>query len=446
MILRVLILLLAASPAQAFSLRDGSAGLELTGTKGSFRYYEETRLNFEIMPSEKVNIFFSVGNRLDRLESWEDVRLLNFPLWSVNIRYMHTRNTWVGIGNRYLSYSPYTVHLESRNENIFSGLIVSYSNARYDLAFDGFAGLHAEERTPVWFDGSYLAADIGYLNKYRINRIQNESPSVWGAFRLSRSWNANFKSDLFYVRENYVLEKPAEGFITYYFFNNSVFQGQFDLNAGRKVILNLRPAVMLKNYAKYNGFGDYYGSGKHKLLVDYEHSEWVPSGEAMLGVERLADAFMLNGRYSVTWRYVDDRYNPIHMDDGRLSEKRGENFLDDILPGEKGLMAALELPLFQGASAGAEYWDFSNITRGHNFWERRYFVKQEWAGRFSMLCMFYDKNGYLRDYGFFGRQKGLVLRADGSLMENLSFQIWFVENPALSQGEHQVFVRTVYRF
>ncbi|MDD5066723.1 MAG: hypothetical protein PHF84_06710 [bacterium] len=438
--------LILAGELSAFTWKDGHVSLEGRDVNNRIGLYQEFRMNFEMMPNENVKVLFSAGDYVRRLEEADDIDDIRFLFWTADLIFVYKKDIYIGIGDRYLNYSPYTIRMEPWNDNIFRGLFVRYASDRYGLEFDGFLGLHAESTNRIKFNGEYLRTDIGFQNKYYINKIQTEIPTIWGAFSLTETWNGHFRTRLIYVRENYSQERPVTGFITYYFFNNHIFQTIFSYDWEKKISLEMQPALMIRNYSKYNGFGDYYGSGKHKLVMDYESSALVPSGEVKLSMNSLLPYPLLSGSFSAAYRYVDERYNPVHMDDGRLSEDRGEDFLDDILLGEKGVILNTEQPVLKDHFWGVEYREFVNILEQKRYFERRYFFRQVLNDRFSLLGMFFDKSGYLSDQGTLPDINGLIVRLEGPVLEDLNVQLWLVENTGNVMNKNEVFIKVLFSF
>jgi len=439
----ILLLLLLSNRLSSFNIKDGATEFYINNSNNNFTYIHYLRLNFELQPYEKVKIQFSIGNKLEEFKSLDNIKVI---VWKIVLLYYFKYNLYIGIGDRYINYSPYTIHLEEWNDNIFKGIFVHYKSDRYNLYFDGFVGLHSEETNRIKFEGEYLKTDVGFINKYYIDKIQTESPTIWGGFKISKSWNRYFKNDLIYIRENYSLEKPVVGFISYYFFNNDIYQPSFYFNYNNKLFFDIIPILMIKKFTKYNGAGDYYGEGKHKLEIDYEKKEFVPAGEISFVIRNIYNYFLLNGKYTFTYRYIDEDYNPVHIDDGRLAENRGEDFLNDLLIGEKGYIINAEIPILKNHFWGIEYQAFINTFNQKKYFEKRYFLKQMIINKVNLLLMLQNKNGYLNEYGNINNLTGFIIILKGEISKNFYLQFQYIENKDNIKNNNIVLLKSVIKF
>ncbi|MBN1897954.1 MAG: hypothetical protein JW827_04185 [Spirochaetes bacterium] len=440
------IIILLTSSLYSFGVRDGSFEFYLDNdndAKYDYNFYQYLKINFDILPYEKIRIFFSIGNKLQPFKDEDSIKVL---LWSANLTYYFKNDIYIGIGDRFINYSPYTIHLEEWNDNVFKGLFFHYESQRYNVDFDGFVGLHSEETNRIKYNGEYLRTDAGFINKYYIDRIQTESPTIWGGFKLKKIWNDFFDTELIYVRENYSLERPVTDFISYYFFNNDIFQLACDFEYKKKIFLNLMPAIMNKSFIKYNGAGDFYGEGRHKLQKDYERSVVEKAGEARLVIHDLYDFYLLNGKFSFMYRYIEEEFNPVHMDNGRLAEGRGENFLDDLLVGEKGFIINAEIPLLESHFWGVEFQEYNHIRNDKKYLDKRYYIKQNFTEDFNLLFMLRSQQGYLDEHGMINDLQGLVIRLDGKLMRYFNLQLWFVEHMSYQKNNNEILLKGVLKF
>jgi len=424
-------------------VHDGQIDLILNKEKDDYDFSQYLRLNFDFYPSDKIRIYFALGNKLEHFNSLENIKAV---VWAINLSYYYKFNVYAGIGDRLIDYSPYTIHMEDWNDNVFKGLFLHFESKRYEIEMDGFIGLHAEETNSIRFEGVSLKADAGFINKYFINRIQTETPTIWGAFRLARSWSDHVSSELIYVRENYILEKSVTGFITYYVFDNNLAEIPFHIRFHERILLDLSGAAMIKNYTKYNGAGNYYGQGKHKLEKDYENSLLAYASEVKLRLNGLVPVILLNGNYTFTGRYIEQEYNPVHMDDGRLEESRGEDFLDDLYPGEKGFIVAGEWPFIPGNFIGFEYQRFLHTVHQKLYQEKRYFIKQFFTKDISLMFLLYNKIGYLDTTGNIDDLTGFIVRSEAMISSYLSFNLWFVEHRDNIKGNNTLFFETLFKF
>ncbi len=434
-------LLIILFPAVCFTFNIDRGEIEFyINNISRINYYEHLKIDFNIHPFEKIKINFSIANRLKNFTSVTDIQVL---VWKIGINYQPKYNMSIGIGDKYLNYSQYILHSEKWNDNSFKGLFFHYFNNRYEIKLDGFLGLHAQDTNRIKFNGEYLKTDIGFINKYYINKIQTETPSIWGVFKITKKIGDYLNNEFIYLSESYTLEKAFTGFSSYYFFYNNIFQNSIFLKYRKKLCLGFIPILMMKNYEKYNGAGDYYGEGKHKLVFDYKETENIFSGEVSICFNNLVDAPVLNSALSIKYRYMETGFNPAFMDNGRIKEDRCENFLNDILQEEKGFIINIEIPVIINTYWGINYQSFRNTVNDRMYTEKRYFLRHNITSSSYFSVMYYFKNGYLSEYGNIDNMNGLIFGIDGNITEYLKLGISYAENKWYTEGNN-VFVFKTY--
>ncbi len=434
-----LFLIFFNSLLNGFNLKDGSIEFLIQNSK-KIIYYEHLKLNFEL-PYDKVKFYFSIGNNLNNTFETNNIKIL---VWKIDIYYYPKNNLYIGIGDRYLNYSPFVLYSEKWNDNSFKGLFVNYFSRRYKLQLDGFVGLHSEDTNKMKFNGEYLKTDIGYINKYFINKIQTESPSIWGALKIEKKWTSFYSNKIVYVYENYSLEKQHSLFNSYYFFYNNIFQSDFIFNY-KKINFTISPILMIKSYYKYNGYGDYYGTGKHKLMLDYTEKKNIFSGYIKLSFSKLYNLFLLNGFHFIEYRYMEKDFIPVYMDNGRIKENRGEDFLNNILIEEKGYILHSETPLFNKNIVGYEYYYFISTLNLKKYYEQRYFTKLNILHS-NLLILFYHKNGFLSDFGNISNLQGFALNLSVNISNYFILKVIYTENKWNIKNNNILELKTTFYF
>lgn len=424
--------------ALAFQLNG--AGLELIVRESSkFSIFYFSNLNF-LLDYEKLKVDFSIASEGDPLAYLKNPSDMKAVTWAISFRYCPKYGLYVGVGDRYINYSPFVLHLEEWENNVFKGLFVNYRNDRFKLAFDGFLGLHAEDTYPVRFEGEYLKTDIGFINKYYINRIKTEFPSIWGCFKFEKSWGQSLILHFIFLHENYCLEKRFDVFNSYYFFKNYIFE----LLVGYKTKnfhFGFCPLFMIKNYSKYNGYGDFYGPGLHKLVFDYYNTAYIPSGELTLGAGRFLNFPVLNSWMELIFRYMEKGFIPVHADNARIKYNRGENFLDDVFTEEKGFILKFEQPLFLNIKTGIDYSYFVSTVSGKQFVQTRYFLKGTPFLGLVFFVAFCSEEGFLEDYGEVGNLKGIIANLEFSPLKWLVVKLWFVQNKWHIKNNNELMIK-----
>ncbi len=413
-----------------FEIKDGEMEFFINRTD-KINYFHFIRLNFSL-DYEKVKFNFSIANTMEKFTSVSNFKVI---VWKISLFYFPGYGVYAGIGDRYLNYSKFLLHLEEWEDNVFKGFFVNYTNVRYNFSFDGFIGLHAEDTNRMRFNGEYLKTDIGFINKYYVNRIKTESPSIWGCFKIFKPVNNKFLLKLIYVYENYSLERQQELFNSYFFFYNHLFE--LDLNTKFKNInFAFVPLFMIKQYTKYNGYGDYYGPGKHKLIVDYSHYKPIISGEVKAGFWNI----------EVIYRYLEKGFIPVHIDNARIKYNRGENFLDNIFTEEKGYIIKFLQPVFNNTYLGINYYSFVSTVNLKKYNEIRYIFKSKLLNLAEVLIIFYNQRGFLSDYGEIGELKGFIVKLSTEIKNKFKLDFWITENKWYIKDKDEIMINIRYRY
>ena len=143
MFIRVLVLFfIILSPLYSFHVKDGTIGVYLNKYPHDYDFSQYLRVNFEIIPYEKIRLRFSLGNKMEHFKTIENIKVV---AWKINASYYFKYNLYTGIGDKYLNLTPYGLHCEEWNDNIFKGLFVHFDSKRYRINVDGFIGLHSQE-------------------------------------------------------------------------------------------------------------------------------------------------------------------------------------------------------------------------------------------------------------------------------------------------------------
>lgn len=318
--------------------------------------FQEVRINIHGSPNRFLEIESAFKTSWQPVHNMTNFNILN---WIIQVRYKPYYFLTFGVGNVKVDYSQYTIHTEEWQDNIFKGLMAEINYGRFYL--HSFVGFHTEATNSIPFQDKEFKTDIGYIYEYYdSNEVLNEQPAIWGGILLRYSWQKNAHFKFIYVHENYRIDKPDYG---YYFFYNNIYQTILNFSPIDWCNLKSMFAIYAQDYDAYNGAWDYYGGGKHRLFFDYSELSFYPAYEFGGNLKNP----LLGTEVGIYYRYIDKGFNPVHIDNGRWEENRGEDFLDNVYSDTKGFIYQIIQPLYPVLNIGIEYQDFEKIRDGRIF-------------------------------------------------------------------------------
>jgi hypothetical protein len=385
--------------------------------KETSKFLHQLKLNIEGHPTAKIETYGTIGNlwmaSKGQYNVWTHVLRVGF-------RIRHSPNLTFGIGTLDINYSPYTIHLEEWQDNIFSGAFIESKGRNWDLS--GFVGNHCEDKRTRVFKGYEVKPDIGYIYKFQFRNVETGHPTLWAGVKFNYELSDWTSLSSIYIHENYLFDREGYGC---YIFNNNIIENIVRFKPLKFMNFSLDYALCEKNYSAYSGYWDYYGMGKHDLFLDYRKTEYANAYEVNAEIVVPKTKSSINGIY----RNIGKDYTPLHMDNGDWDEERGENIFDNVYPDSKGWIGILKQTIYKKHRWTCEYWSFEDQCKSKKTVEWRFIVEQGIADWLDIACMYRSKKatiGFIRDdYDSIG---GLFISLTAGLKGKVKGEIQFTQN------------------
>lgn len=447
-----LILLILLIPGVLFCVHFSGGSLELfflshygtsTNRADESNVYQELHIGIEGDANRYLKIRSALQTPWMPIHQIEQFDLIN---WYIQVQYKPYYFLLVQVGDVRVNYSPYTIHTEDYQDNIFKGLMVEYQ--KKDVYIHSFIGFHSENTNRLAFQDTQYKSDLGYIYRYYDhNGVINEEAAIWGGFFLNYNWQKKNDIRLIYAHENYRLDKSGYG---YYFFQNNIFSSECYLNILDWINLKGLYSYYGQSYKAYNGSWDYFGSGKHRLILDYAQLKFYPAYEygGMITNPLYKKHIVLGTQIGCYYRYIHDQYTPVHMDNGQWQENRGENFLDNIKNNTKGMIYKMIQPLYPILQVGAEYRDFSGVNNNTKHWDSRIFAQFDSLLKVADLLVLYriQRSKHMTFTGDHHHLDGMYINLSINIVKHWQAGAVFTENKDDVKGYNEFIARVKYYF
>lgn len=401
--------------------------------------YQEIRINIIGHPNRNLEIRSVFKTYWLPLNKFYNFDIMN---WVILVKYIPYYFLTFGVGDIKVDYSPYTIHTEEWQDNIFRGLMLEIELK--DLYIHSFVGFHTESTNPVVFQGQYYKSNLGFIVERYYNNVSKEYPTIWGGFFFKYKWNNESDVRLIYAHENYMIDKSGYG---YYFFYNNIYQAEINFSATDFLLLNSMYAVYAQNYRAYCGAWDYYGPGKHRLILDYSQLRFFPAYK-FGGFIKIPFGLKIG----IYYRYIDKEYTPVHMDNDVWNfwsnEHRGQNFLDNVYSDTKGMIYSFIYPVYKKVEIGAEHRDFENIDETVDDKDTRIFVRFNSLfemANIQLLYRIHKGSAKYIDYPIMDL-KGFYINAEIKFNEQWSTAFIYRENMYFRKGYNELILKLKFNF
>lgn len=350
------------------------------------------------------------------------------------------------LGDVRVNYSPYTIHTEEWEEDMFKGLMLEIKQDNFYL--HSFIGFHAQATNDLMFQGQNFKSDLGYNYAfYNQEDVLVEWAAIWGGLMANYQFTKEDNIKFIYVHENYRLDNPGYG---YYFFFNNIFQAELNYNPVDFLKLSGLYALYGRDYDAYAGQWNFFGQGKHLITLDYSQNNFYPAYEfgGIVTNPLVKNNYLWGTQLGIYYRYVDAQYNPVHMFNGRWDEDRGEDFLNYIFNDVKGPIIKFIQPLYPTLDFGIEYRDFENNIGTTDHQDARiYFKFKSIFKRINLLLLYRLQKLENATFSEGGNQlDGLYVNLDFDILSKLKSTIIYTENRNDIQGFNEFLWQLQYNF
>jgi hypothetical protein len=361
-------LLFLAGEVSALSIDGGSYQVIITADKDmskktadTYLFMHEARLFINGSPNSSLEIKNEIKS------SWlpdlkgsptSDVSLFDLIAWKTVLYFKTSSQFQIGFGNVFVNYSPYVFHAEEWQDAFFKGVFGQINEEKFSLHV--FLGFHSEsQKTNVVLMAPGIKNLGFFYNQRNFHNTVVQQPTLWGGFNASYDVSDRLALKLIAGHESYsITSEPGD----YFFYANEIIQPEILWSPVSWFGCHLSVSGYFQSYQAYYGMWDYFGPGKHFMVLDYTSRNFYPAGEGSIDLRNpLFKVPALATTARILYRYIDKNYQPVHMDNGAWDENRGEDFMDFLAVDRKGWIFSLSQPLFKVLAIGGEARFFKSI-------------------------------------------------------------------------------------